>query len=72
VAENGKVETLEFLSQRDEKLEFTWPVDVVEQQRFFCRVARWNIFMPKIAIWVNFRGPWNGKCWNILWTFGII
>jgi hypothetical protein len=26
------------------------------------RVARWFIFKPKIAIWVNFGGPWNGKC----------
>jgi hypothetical protein len=25
------------------------------------RVARWFIFKPKIAIWVNFAGPRNGK-----------
>jgi hypothetical protein len=24
------------------------------------RVARWFIFKPKIPIWVNFGGPWNG------------
>jgi hypothetical protein len=35
------------------------------------RVARWYIFKPKIPIWVNFGGPWNGKYWYILCTFGI-
>jgi hypothetical protein len=25
------------------------------------RVARWFIFKLKIAIWVNFGGPWNEK-----------
>jgi hypothetical protein len=30
------------------------------------RVARWYNFKPKIPIWVNFVGSWNGKCWNIL------
>jgi hypothetical protein len=42
------------------------------------RVARWFVFKPKIPIWVNFGGPWNGKmllyfmtiC-NILWRFGL-
>jgi hypothetical protein len=23
-------------------------------------------FVPRIPIWVNFGGPWNGKCWYIL------
>jgi hypothetical protein len=36
------------------------------------RVARWFIFKPKIPIWVYFGGPWNGKCWYILWPFCII
>jgi hypothetical protein len=35
------------------------------------RVARWFVFKPKIPIWVNFEGPKIGKCWNILWPFGI-
>jgi thiol-disulfide isomerase/thioredoxin len=35
------------------------------------RVARWFVFKPKIPIWVNFGGPWNGKCRYILWSFGI-
>jgi hypothetical protein len=35
-------------------------------------VARWFIFWPKIPIWVNFWGPKIGKCWCILWTFGIL
>jgi hypothetical protein len=26
------------------------------------RVARWFIFKPKIPIWVNFGGPYIGKC----------
>jgi hypothetical protein len=26
----------------------------------------------KSKIWVNFEGPLNGKCWYILWPFGII
>jgi hypothetical protein len=30
------------------------------------RVARLFIFEPKIPIWVDFGGPWNGKCWYIL------
>jgi hypothetical protein len=25
------------------------------------RVARWFLFKPKIQIWVNFLGPYNGK-----------
>jgi hypothetical protein len=29
-------------------------------------VARWYIFIPKIQIWVNFGGPWNGKCYQYL------
>jgi hypothetical protein len=36
------------------------------------RVARWFIFKPKIPVWVNFGGPWNGKYWYMLWTFGIV
>jgi hypothetical protein len=35
------------------------------------RVARWFIFKPKLQIWVNFGGPWNGKYWHILWPFEI-
>jgi hypothetical protein len=43
------------------------------------RVARWFVFKTKILIWVNFGGPWIGKCLctyvtavgNILWRFGI-
>jgi hypothetical protein len=30
-----------------------------------------SIFIPKFQIWVYFRGPWNGKCWYVLWLFGI-
>jgi hypothetical protein len=26
---------------------------------------------PKIRIWVIFGGSCNGRCWYILWTFGI-
>jgi hypothetical protein len=33
------------------------------------RVARWHIFKPKIPIWVNFGGSYNGRCWYILWPF---
>jgi hypothetical protein len=29
-----------------------------------------HIFKPKIPIWVNFGGPWNGKCRYILRPFG--
>jgi hypothetical protein len=35
------------------------------------RVARWYIFKPKIPIWVNFGGPWNGKVCYILCPLGI-
>jgi hypothetical protein len=24
-----------------------------------------------MSIWLNFGGPWNGKCWYILWSLGI-
>jgi hypothetical protein len=34
-------------------------------------VARWHIFKPKIQIWVNFERPFNGRCWYILWPFGL-
>jgi hypothetical protein len=27
-------------------------------------------FQTKIQIWVNFGGPFNGRCWYILWTLG--
>jgi hypothetical protein len=37
----------------------------------FGRVARWFVCKAKIQIWVNFGGPWNGKCWHNLWPFGI-
>jgi hypothetical protein len=32
------------------------------------RVARWFVFKPKIPIWVNFGGSWNGKSWYIYMT----
>jgi hypothetical protein len=35
------------------------------------RVARWFVFKPKIQIWVTFGVPWIGKCWYVLWPFGI-
>jgi hypothetical protein len=34
-------------------------------------VARWYFFRPKIAIWVNFGGSFNGRCLSILWPFDI-
>jgi hypothetical protein len=40
-------------------------------ERQASRVARWYILKPQIPLWVNFGGPWNGKCWYILWPFGI-
>jgi hypothetical protein len=36
-----------------------------------CRVARWFNFKPKIPLWVNFVGPWNGKGLYILMPIGI-
>jgi hypothetical protein len=50
-----------------------WPFKVsFIRTRFLCtRVARWFVFKPKIPIWVNFGGPWNGKGWYILWLFWI-
>jgi hypothetical protein len=35
------------------------------------RDARGFVFKPKIPIWVNFGGYWNGKCWYILCPFGL-
>jgi hypothetical protein len=34
-------------------------------------VARWYIFKPQIPIWANFGVSCNGRCWHILWTFGL-
>jgi hypothetical protein len=30
----------------------------------------WFIFNPKIPIWVNFEGLWNGEYWYVFWSFG--
>jgi hypothetical protein len=35
------------------------------------RVARSYNFKPKITIWVNFGGPYNGKGRFILYSFGL-
>jgi hypothetical protein len=35
------------------------------------RDARWYIFKPKIQICVNFGSSCNGRCWYMLWPFGI-
>jgi hypothetical protein len=35
------------------------------------RVARFYIFKPKLLFWVNLGGSCNGRCWYILWPFGI-
>jgi hypothetical protein len=35
------------------------------------RVARCYIFRPKIAVWINFGGPCNGRYSYISWTFGL-
>jgi hypothetical protein len=39
--------------------------------RPFTRVARWHIFKPKIPIWVNFGGSYNGRCLYIICPFGL-
>jgi hypothetical protein len=35
------------------------------------RVARRHTFKPNIPIWVSFGGSCNGRCWFILWPFGL-
>jgi hypothetical protein len=35
------------------------------------RIARWYILKLKIATWINFEGPWNGKCLFIKWLLGM-
>jgi hypothetical protein len=35
------------------------------------RVARWLVFKPKMPIWVNFGGSCDGRCWYVLWPFGL-
>jgi hypothetical protein len=35
------------------------------------RVARRLLFKPKILFWVNFVGYCDGRCWHILWLFGL-
>jgi hypothetical protein len=39
--------------------------------RLQSRVARWHIFKPNVKMWVNFGGTLKGRCWYILWPFGI-
>jgi hypothetical protein len=34
-------------------------------------VARGHIFEPKIPIWVNFGGSFNGRYWCIVCLFGL-
>jgi hypothetical protein len=36
------------------------------------RVARWNIFKPKIPICVNSGGSCGGRCWYILLPFDLL
>jgi hypothetical protein len=43
----------------------------VKRSVFGIRVARWFVFEPKIPIWINFGGPCDGRCWYILWPFGL-
>jgi hypothetical protein len=35
------------------------------------RVARWFVLKPKIPIWINLGGSFNGKSWYILWPVGL-
>jgi hypothetical protein len=35
------------------------------------RVARWQICKHRIPTWVNFGTSCNGRCWCILWPFGL-
>jgi hypothetical protein len=37
-----------------------------------CRLARWNIFKPKIPIWVHFGGFYNGRIWYIISNWYIL
>jgi hypothetical protein len=30
-----------------------------------------HIFKPKIAIWLNIVGSWQGRYWYLLWSFGL-
>jgi hypothetical protein len=42
------------------------------KNRILSRVARWYMyFQTKIAIWINFGRPFDGRCYNILWPFGL-
>jgi hypothetical protein len=40
-------------------------------RHWLTRVARWNIFKPKIPIWVNFGGSCNGRCLKMLRPNGL-
>jgi hypothetical protein len=50
----------------------TYEVSVFSACEYECcfqlgdRVARWHNLKPKIAIWVNFGGSCNGRCWCFL------
>jgi hypothetical protein len=53
-----------------------WPIFLLRWSNEGTRkfgIARWYILKPKIPVWVNFRGPWNGHfmaIWSILRQFG--
>jgi hypothetical protein len=53
------------------KFNLKLPCHRAGKKRNVTSFARWFIFKPKISIWVNFEGPWNGKCRYILWPLGI-
>jgi hypothetical protein len=48
-------------------LRFLWeqPIAIIRQWKVYIRVARWQIFKPKIPIWVNFKWSCNERWWFI-------
>jgi hypothetical protein len=64
--------------EEEEENSFTFFGPKKKRFRFFfrfdgqhSRVARWYILKPKIPVWVNFAGFFNGRSWYILWSFGL-
>jgi hypothetical protein len=60
---------LDFQNRSEFRLSDFFPNTGLKTSR--ARVARGYFFKPKIQIGVKNGGPWNGKCWYILWSFGI-
>jgi hypothetical protein len=62
-AANIKKSRIERKDFKNSSIEFSQKIRCEIYLHMLTRVARWHIFKPKIAIWVNLGGSFNGRCW---------